>query len=142
MPRSISTKLRAIFLVLAVPIFVWGCQLNEDETLPPELVGVWTSAAPRFKDDTLELSKEHIVFTSGAFQDFISVNFIQKVEKRPERNHVFYTIHYENIEGQEYKFSFYYYPAKGNVIRLKNQVEFEWRKIGPIKGPKRPLTSR
>lgn len=141
MPGSRSTKLRVIFLVWAIPIFVLGCQPKEDETLPPELIGVWTSAAPRFKDDTLELSKEHIVFTSGEFQDFISVNFIQKVEKKPERNHIAYTIHFENIEGQKYKFSFYYYPAKGHVIRLKNQVEFEWRKIGPIKGPKRPPTS-
>jgi len=142
MPGFRSTKLRVIFLVLAVPIFVWGCQPKEDETLPPELVGVWTSAAPRFKDDTLELSKEHIVFTSGEFQNFISVNFIQKVEKRPERNHVYYTIHYENIEGQEYKFSFYYYPTKGNVIRLKNQLEFEWKKVGGKKGSKRPPTPK
>jgi hypothetical protein len=142
MPGSRGTKLRVIFLALAIPIFVWGCQPNEDETLPPELMGVWTSAAPRFKDDTLELSKEHIVFTSGEFQNFISVNFIVKVEKTPERNHVFYTIHYENIEGQRYKLSFYYYPDKGNVIRLKNQLEFEWKRVGPIKGLKRPPRSR
>ncbi|MGD9039434.1 MAG: hypothetical protein PVH82_07350 [Desulfobacteraceae bacterium] len=130
------------FLALAISIFLLGCQPKEDETLPPELMGVWTSPAPRFKYDTLELSKENIVFTSGRFQDFISVNFIVKVEKRPERNHVFYTIHYENIEGQKYKFSFYYYPTKGNVIRLKNQLEFEWKKVGPIRGPKRPPTPK
>lgn len=130
------------FLALAISIFMLGCQPKEDETLPTELMGVWMSAAPRFKDDTLELSKEHIVFTSGRFQDFVSVNFIVRVEKRPERNHVFYTIHHENIEGQKYKFSFYYYPKKGNVIRLKNQLEFEWRKVGPIKGSKRPPTSK
>jgi hypothetical protein len=138
--RNIITKTG--FLALAISIFLLGCQPGEDETLPPELMGVWTSAAPRFKDDTLELSKEHIVFTSGAFQNFISVNFIVKVEKRPERNHIFYTIHYENVEGQSYKLSFYYYPEKGNVIRLKNQLEFEWRKVKPIEGSKRPPTSR
>ena len=142
MPGFRTPKLRVIFLVLAVPILLWGCQLKEDETLPPELMGVWTSAAPRFKDDTLELSKEHIVFTSGEFQDFISVNFITKVERRPERNHLSYTIHYENIDGQKYKLSFYYYPNKGNVIRLKNQLEFEWKRVGPVKGSKRPRPSR
>ena len=129
-------------LALAISIFLLACQPSKDETLPPELMGVWTSAAPRFKNDTLELSKENIVFTSGQFQDFISVNFIKKVEKRPERNHVFYTIHFENVEGQRYKFSFYYYPKKGNVIRLKNQLEFEWRKVEPTKSSKRPPTSK
>jgi hypothetical protein len=141
MPGIRTIKLRAILLVSAIPILVLGCQPKEDETLPPELMGVWTSAAPRFKDDTLELSKEHIVFTSGRFQGFISVNFIEKVEKRPERNHILYIIHYENVEGQEYKLSFYYYPEKGNVIRLKNQLEFVWRKLGPIQGSRRPATS-
>ena len=142
MPGFRSPKLRVIFLVLSIPIFLLGCQAKEDETLPPELMGMWTSAAPRFKNDTLELSKENIVFTSGEFQDYISVNFIVKVEKTPERNHLFYTIHYENIEGQKYKLSLYYYPNQGNVIRLKNQLEFEWKKVGPIKGSKRPPPSR
>jgi hypothetical protein len=138
--RNIITKTG--FLALAISIFLLGCQPKEDETLPPELMGVWTSAAPRFKNDTLELSKECIVFTSGEFQDFISVNFIVKVEKRPERNHILYTIHHENEEGQRYTFSFYYYPKKGNVIRLKNQLDFEWRKVEPLEGSKRPPTSR
>ena len=137
-----DTIIKTGFLALAISFFLLGCQPKEDETLPPELMGVWTSDAPRFKNDTLELSKECIVFTSGEFQDFIIVNFILKVEKRPERNHVFYTIHHENVEGQKYKFSFYHYPKKGNVIRLKNQLDFEWRKVGPTKGSKRPPTSR
>ncbi len=138
--RNIITK--TSFLAVAISIFMWGCQPKEDETLPPELMGVWTSAAPRFKNDTLELSKECIVFTSGEFQDFISVNFIVKVEKRPERNHILYTIHHENVEGQRYTFSFYYYPERGNVIRLKNQLDFEWRKVEPIEGSKSPPASR
>ena len=121
-------------MVLAISIFVLGCQPKEDESLPLELVGVWASSAPRFKNDTLELTKEYIVFTSGEFQDFISVNFIVKVEKKPERNHIFYVIHYDNIHDQRYKFSFYYYPKKGGVIRLKNQIDIEWRKVKPITG--------
>jgi hypothetical protein len=129
-----STKSKASFLALAISVFVLGCQPKEDEILPPELVGVWASSAPRFKNDTLELSKEFIVFTSGEFQDFISVNFIVKVEKKPQRNHVLYVIHYDNIHDQRYKFSFYYFPTKGGVIRLKNQKDINWRKVKPITG--------
>jgi hypothetical protein len=134
------TKLRVILSMLSISIFFWGCAQKGDETLPPDLVGVWKSSAPRFKYDTLQLSKEYIVFTSGEFQDFINVNFIQKVERKPERNHVFYVIHYENIHEQEYKFSFYYYPTKGGVIRLKNQMDSEWKKVKSVAGRKRPPT--
>lgn len=134
MPGFRSPILAVIFLVLAIPIFVLGCQPKGDETLPPELVGVWMSSAPRFKDDTLELSKEFIVFTSGKFQNFINVNFILKVDRKPERNHIFYIIHYENIHDQKFKFSFYYYPKKGGVIRLKNQMDTGWKKVKPIEG--------
>jgi len=129
-----SRKSKASFLALAISIFVLGCQPKEDEILPLELVGVWASSAPRFKNDTLELSKESIIFTSGEFQDFISVNFIVKVEKKPDRNHTLYVIHYDNIHDQRYKFSFYYYPKKGGVIRLKNRIDIEWRKVKPITG--------
>jgi hypothetical protein len=129
-----SRKSKASFLALAISIFVLGCQPKDDEILPSELVGVWASSASRFKNDTLELSKEFIVFTSGEFQDFIRVNFIVKVEKKPERNHTLYVIHYDNIHDQRYKFSFYYYPKKGGVIRLKNRIDIEWRKVKPITG--------
>ena len=129
-----NRKSKASFLALAISIFLFGCQLKEPETLPLELVGVWRTAAPKYQDATLELTKEYIVFTSGEFQDFISVNFIIKVEKKPERNHILYTIHYENIDEQRYKFVFYHYPSKGGVIRPKNQMDIEWKKVKPITG--------
>lgn len=134
MLRSKHMKSSSTLLVLAIFLFLFGCQLREPETLPPEIVGVWESPAPKYKDCTLELTKEFVVFTSGEFQDHIDVNFIVKVEKKPERNHVLYTIHYENLEEQKYKFSFYYYPSKGGVMRLKNQKRIEWKKVRSIEG--------
>jgi hypothetical protein len=132
MPGLRGWKSKASFLVLAISIFVLGCQPKEDETLPLELVGVWKTAAPKYQHATLELTKEYITFTSGEFQDFINVNFITKVERKPERNHILYTIHYENIKEQRYKFAFYHYPSKGGVIRPKNQMDIEWRKVKPV----------
>jgi hypothetical protein len=128
--RNIMTN--TSLLALAISIFMLGCQPKEDATLPLELVGVWKTAAPKYQDATLELTKELITFTSGEFQNFIDVNFIIKVERKPERNHVLYTIHYENIEKQRYKFAFYHYPSKGGVIRPKNQMDIEWRKVTPV----------
>jgi hypothetical protein len=119
-------------LALLFSISLLGCQLEGSETLPPELEGVWMSPATRHKNDTLELSQEFIVFTSGDPQDFVDVNFIVKVEEKPEKNHIFYIIHYENIEEQRYKFAFYYYPSKGGVMRLKNREDIEGRKVESV----------
>jgi hypothetical protein len=59
----------------------------------------------------------------------------------PERGHFLYTILYENIHEQKYKFSFYYYSTKEGVIRLKNQTDVEWRKVKPIAGRESPPIS-
>ena len=125
-------KSKTCLLALLFSISLLGCQPKGSETLPPELEGVWMSSAPRYKNDTLELSKKFIVFTSGDSQDFVNVNFIVKVEEKPEMNHIFYIIHYENIDEQRYKLAFYYYPSRGGVMRLKNRKDIEWRKVKSI----------
>jgi len=56
------------------------------------------------------------------------------MKRVPERGHFLCTILYENIHEQKNKFSFYYYPTKDGVIRLKNQTDVEWRKVRPIAG--------
>jgi hypothetical protein len=48
-------------------------------------------------------------------------------EKSFERGKgILYIIHYENREGQEYRFPFYY--ERGGAIRFKSQEQIEWRK--------------
>ncbi len=133
MPGLQSLKSRALQLALAFSILLLGCQMKESETLPKELMGVWRTSAPKYADCTLELTKEFIVFTSGEFQDYINVNFIVKVERKPERNHFLYIIHYENLDGQLFKFAFYHYPSQGAVMRPKNQLDIEWKRVRPIK---------
>ncbi len=128
--KSMNLKTGLLALLFAISLF--GCQPEGSETLPHELEGVWMSPAPRFKNDTLELSKKFIVFTSGESKDFISVNFIVKVEVTPEKNHFFYIIHYKNNDEQRYKLAFYYHPSKGGVMRLKNRENIEWRKVSFI----------
>jgi hypothetical protein len=128
--KSMNSKTSLLALLFSISLL--GCQPEGPETLPTELEGVWMSPAPRYKNDTLELSKEFIVFTSGNSQDFVNVNFIVKVEEKPGKDHIFYIIHYENIDEQRYKFAFYYYPSSGGVMRLKNRKDIEWRKVKPI----------
>lgn len=46
---------------------------------------------------------------------------IWNIEQVREGRRTLYTFYYTTEEGLEEKFAFYYEPANGGVIRLKNQ---------------------
>ncbi len=120
-------KSECILLALAIFVSFFGCQLKEPATLPDELLGVWKTSAPKYKDCFFQLTKDAITFANRDL-DNIDVNSILKIEKIHKEKGILYTIHYENREGQECKFFFYYDPSKGDAIRFKNQEGIEWRK--------------
>ncbi len=120
-------KSECILLVLAIFVSFFGCQFKGPATVPDELLGVWETSAPKYKDCFLRLTKDTLTFANRDL-DNIDVNSISKIEKIHREKGILYTIHYENREGQEYKFPFYYDPLKGGAIRFKNQEGIEWRK--------------
>ena len=134
-------RIACIFLSLAVLISLFGCQSSEPAGLPSELIGVWKTSAPKYKDCSIELTKDYIIFTNSHSAAHVDTNFVLNMKQVPERRHFLYTILYENIHEQKYKFSFYYYPTKDGVIRLKNQTDVEWRKVKPIAGQESPPIS-
>jgi hypothetical protein len=102
---------------------------------------VWKTSAPKYKDCSIELTRDYIIFTNSHWGAHIDTNFVLGMQRVPERGHFLYTILYENIHEQRYRLSFYYYPTKGRVIRLKNQTDVEWKKVKPIAGQENPPTS-
>jgi hypothetical protein len=120
-------KSKGILVALAILACLFGCQPEEPATVPDELLGVWETSAPKYKDSFFELTKDTLTFANRDL-DYIDVNSISKIEKIHREKGILYTIHYENREGQEYKFAFYYDPLRGGAIRFKNQDQIEWRK--------------
>jgi hypothetical protein len=127
-------RIACIFLSLPILISLFGCQPGGPDGLPSELIGVWKTSAPKYKDCSIELTRDYIIFTNSRSASHVDTNFVLGMKRVPERGHFLCTILYENIHEQKYKFSFYYYPTKDGVIRLKNQAELEWRKVKPIAG--------
>ena len=134
-------KIACIFLSLAVLISLFGCQSGGPDGLPGELIGVWKTSAPKYNDCSFELTRDYIIFTNSHSAAHVDTNFVLNMKQVPERGHFLYTILYENIHEQKYKFSFYYYSTKDGVIRLKNQTDVEWRKVKPIAGQESPSIS-
>ncbi len=125
-------RIACIFFSLPILVFLFGCQSKEPDGLPTELIGVWKTSAPKYRDCSMELTRDYVIFTNSNSAAHVDTNFVISIKRVPERGHFLYTILYENIHEQKYEFSFYYYPAKNGVVRLKNQTDVEWIKVKPI----------
>jgi hypothetical protein len=133
-------KIAGILLTLAISVSLLGCP-GGSEGIPTELIGVWKTSAPKYKNCSIELTRNYIVFTNSLVAAYVDTNFVLGIKRTHERRRFSCTILYENIHGQRYQFSFYYAPAEGGAIRLKNQIDVEWRKIKPITGqPTTPVS--
>jgi hypothetical protein len=119
-------KLRAIGLVLVVFLF-FGCQLWQGK-IPEELIGEWVTSEPRYKNRVLQITKEGIVFFTSP--GYVDANTVIRVRASSENGETLYEIRYKNDKGENYTIALYLVrKPKGNVIRLKNQPNFEWTKI-------------
>lgn len=125
-------RIACIFFSLPILVSLFGCQSKEPGGLPTELIGVWKTSAPKYRDCSMELTRDYVIFTNSNSAAHVDTNFVISIKRVPERGHFLYTILYENIHEQKYEFSFYYYPAKNAVVRLKNQTDVEWIKVKPI----------
>ena len=134
-------RIACIFLTLAISVSILGCLSGGSEDIPTELIGVWKTSAPKYKNCSIELTRNYIVFTNSLVAAHVDTNFVLGIKQAHERRRLSCTILYENLHGQRYKLSFYYDPAEGGAIRLKNQIDVEWRKVKPIMGqPSTPIS--
>lgn len=100
-----------------------ACSSRKTEPLPGDLIGVWTTDTPRYRDRYLELREDAIVFGTGGgkFETYRIVD-VYSVRKGPER---LYEVGYVVSERDRATISFYY--ANG-ILRLKNQEKTSWQK--------------
>lgn len=114
-----------ILVTFVILITLLGCQLENNKTLPDNLVGVWETSEAKYKDRFMEFKKDVVIFGTGDGNQTIHPIRKIKAVRRDEKN--LYTVYYLGQEGGEYSFSFLYDP-RGDVITLKNQNEIEWKK--------------
>jgi len=118
----------AILLAFALLATTLGCQSAKDNTVPNALVGVWKTSAQKYADRFFEITADQVIFAIGGGKT--DSHPIAEIETLREGARILYTITYLSAEAKKYKFSFYYDPADGGVIRFKNQQHIAWAKGG------------
>jgi hypothetical protein len=121
-------KVKKVLVIIIYLIVLSTCQCGRKTTVPEDLIGVWETAAPTYADRFFEIRTDEIIFGTGEGKFDTYPITKKKIEKDREEQGTLYIICYKNIEGQEYKFSFYYDPANQGTIRFKNQQEMVWTK--------------
>jgi hypothetical protein len=118
-------RTRKIMVAFAILTALLGCKPGEVTTLPDNLVGVWGTSEPRYRDRFMEFTKDVVIFGTGdGNQSIYSIKEVRTV-RQDEKD--LYTVYYLNQEEGNSSFSFFY-DTRGGVITLKNQNDFEWKK--------------
>jgi hypothetical protein len=126
--------MRKLVLIIAVALCATFLGCSKEVPMNEDLIGVWRTADKKYADRHFELTMERVIFSTGGWG--VTAHPIDRMEQHSENDRTFYIIYYPtNEEGDESQFSFYYDPVQ-DVIRFKNQEQFEWVKWveGPLYG--------
>jgi hypothetical protein len=115
---------RQVSVALLLALLLAGCGPESTKTVPEDLVGIWKTAHAKYADHPFELRRDSVTFGTGGGAAYTRP--VRKVQRVSEDARLLYTIFYLEPEGHELKFSFYFEPARGGVIRWKHQETIEW----------------
>ncbi|MEE9231251.1 MAG: hypothetical protein V3U86_11155 [Acidobacteriota bacterium] len=121
---ALQMKPKPVFLAFTILATFIGCSPEKDTTVPADLIGVWRTGAPQYADTFLQFTTNGVTLRKDeyTYDSYAIVN----IENVSEDSRTLYTISYEDLDGGEYKLSFYYDPANGGLIRFKNQEHLIW----------------
>jgi hypothetical protein len=121
-------KVERVCIIIVYLMVLAACQGGGKAAVPDDLIGVWETTTPSYADRPFEITADELIFGTGEGKFDTYPITKTKIEKDPIEQKTLYIICYKNIEGQEYKFSFYHDPANQGTIRFKNQKEMVWTK--------------
>jgi len=133
-PRWIFIGLPLVLAAAAWPVFGAGT-LRPAASVPRELWGVWTAAAPGQAQRPFALTQRAVTFYTGGSDS--STLPIRSVRADRDARGTQYVLEYVLV-GEPYEFSFYHSPERGGVIYFANHRELAWRRGGPARAGSHP----
>ena len=119
-----TTRAKLQFLAaVAILLMCAGCNTAK---LPDELIGIWRTDAPGYKDKFMKCDPKFVVLGVGDAK--VVPRRVTEIKKEYENNETLYTLKTDEKDEGEYTFAFYYSPVEGGTIRFKNQPQLIWHK--------------
>jgi hypothetical protein len=129
--RALANQVRTVallgrVLLLLLPIVGGGCDWNRSRFIPDDLVGVWRTDDPRYRDRTLELGKANAVIGVGA--DKPSIESVESVKIQPAGEDTNYSIDCRGGDGTRHLLTLRFSPNAGGEIRLSHPPNVVWKR--------------
>jgi len=126
MTANIKIKFRFLTggLIIFIMIALLGCQ--QEVKVPPDLVGVWHTSTPKYKDRHIEFTDSTLIFHIGNDEEIVQT--IKKIKFENENFLRLYTFYYQDSEGEKWTLSLSYDPySYDGAFQLQNSFAL-WRK--------------
>ncbi len=103
-----------------------GCQAEAVNDVPEDLLGTWTTGAPRYDDRYLKFTSDSVIVGTGEYTS--DTYIVVDIKKETEKFRTLYTVSYKKPGGANYKLTFYYDADDGGLLTFKHQEHLIWER--------------
>ncbi len=121
--------------LLPLPLLLMvGCEPPAFEEVPTDLIGRWTTTAPRYADRAFEITPETFYLSQG--EDlFVAYEILQIRIIRSNDQPPVHSVEYRDESGAETSFDFLVSDDEGGTIQFTNQKGMLWRRTPDARVP-------
>lgn len=116
---------RPVLLALLALLTLTGCEPQQPQALPDQMIGEWRTGEPRFQGRFMKLETGQITFGLGGIAPD-RVEHIEKVSAASNKNPFEYTIRLKTVDGATDSIVLQFSPQNGGELRLKSQPKIVW----------------
>ena len=128
-PSVVRRVLLVIGVISIVAIISWALLTREDtgfKSVPPALIGLWTSSHAEYSDRTLVLKSDSITFGTGGTESVL-YSIIGVVEQK-EDHITYYVVHFSGVDGAKFRREIVL-GDHGQSLFFRSQPHVVWTKF-------------
>lgn len=128
-PPLIRRTLLVVGIVVIVAILSWAWLSREDtgiKSVPPQLIGLWTSSHPEYSDRTLVLKSDSITFGIGGTKSvrYSIIGVVQQKEDQLE----YFVLNFRGEDGAKFQREVVLADG-GRSLFFRSQPDVVWTKF-------------
>lgn len=126
--RSSRCRFEWLALLTLLGALPAACSKGHIKEMPEELIGVWRTSEPRYRDRFMEFRLEEVIISQG--EAGAPVYPLDYLTKEVLTGKVRYTIHWK-VEGDRYSMAVDLPEGTTDRLVFPNQQDMVWRRLPP-----------